>query len=470
MDPRPFVPPTYGTEPTDRPNRAATMADIAEMLGTPYMPHQRLIAEVGSEYDPATGEPAYGEVICSMHRRGGKTIDVLVFMLERCLLRSTPQRVVYSAQTGQDGRKKILGVDAEDRDAFVPMLEASPLLHSSVAKVRRNVGAEGINFHTGSHIDNQAASAAAGHGFTTHLAIIDEAWADEDARREGALTPSQLTIPDAQLHIRSTMGDERSLYLDRKVEVGRQAVSAGSTAGIAYFEWSFPDDADLDDEDVWWDTMPALGRTIRPEGVRRMRLSMDDDEFLRAVGNRKAATGRVIPAALWAAAVSPTAEPADGGRLAIGIDASPLGTSASIAVSDQFGQVELVDHQPGMRWVADRARYLSEKYQAPVVVDSLGALAGLDGDHITKLDTSHATLFTADVFERIVDGHIKVRQHEALDAAVEAAGRRHVGDRWLWSRRSAIDISPLVAMTWAVGFATLPVEEAEEAFPPFAFG
>lgn len=42
-----------------------------------------------------------------------------------------------------------------------------------------------------------------------------------------------------------------------------------------------------------------------------------------------------------------------------------------------------------------------------------------------------------------------------LDAAVEGAARRPLGDAWVWARKSAeVDISPLVALTLALDAAS----------------
>src|SRR5439155_13341340 len=97
-----------------------------------------------------------------------------------------------------------------------------------------------------------------GHSKTLDQAVMDEIWADEDDRREQGLRPAMVTRPDAQLLVCSTAGTQASTVLNRKVTTGRLAAEENSGHGIAYFEWSAPEDWDPDDEDSYFSFMPAL--------------------------------------------------------------------------------------------------------------------------------------------------------------------------------------------------------------------
>jgi hypothetical protein len=66
-------PPRYATPRTDRETLGSEAAAIAEQLGLPLMPHQRLVVDVGLELRPGTRIPAYGLVIVSWPRQCGKT-------------------------------------------------------------------------------------------------------------------------------------------------------------------------------------------------------------------------------------------------------------------------------------------------------------------------------------------------------------------------------------------------------------
>lgn len=287
--------------------------------------------------------------------------------------------------------------------------------------------------------------------------MIDEAWSDTDDRREQSLLPGMVTKPSAQILVTSTAGTVESSYLRRKVEAGRAAVDAGVTEGIAYFEWSAPDDADPDDVETWWGCMPALGHTITEEVVSHARRSMSDGEFRRSFLNQwTTADERVIPEAVWLAVCKSDVAPGDG--LTLGVDATPDRTFAAIVATDRTGRCELVDHRRGTGWVADRASELAHKWNAEVVVDLSGPLGGLVETlklarrRVYGMQPREVAYATGTMYDRVADGQLQIRSNQSFDRAVAGAQRRPVGDGWVWARRSTdTDISPLVALTLGLG-------------------
>ena len=452
--------PRWATSRTDRKSLGPQVARVAERLGQILMPWQRLVADVGMEINPETGLPAYREIIIEVPRQSGKTTLMLALECHRALLWGSPQRIAYTAQTGWDARKKLI----EDQ---APLLQSSELA-PAVERVLRGVGNEAIIFKGGSRIDVLASSESAGHGRTLDLGVIDEAFADLDFRREQAILPAMATRPSGQLIVVSTAGTDSSVLLRRKVDAGRAAVADGATSGIAYFEWSAPDDADPDDPATWWACMPALGIVhangsgITEETVRHARMTMTDDEFRRAFLNQwTGADERVIPAAAWAAVCAFNVVPS--GNLTFGLDCTHERDGASIVSVDDDRRCELVDHREGVSWVVSRSVELYEKWKVPFVVDVGGPAgvfiaelerAGVKVVSMTGRDVAYAC---AAVFDAVADRTIKVRTHPALDLAVDGARRRSLGDAWVWARRdSGCDISPLVALTLAAAHRAAP--------------
>lgn len=445
--------PRWATPPTDgRPNRLENVHKVAGALGVELMPWQEHVATVATEM--IDGHSAYREVVVTIPRQHGKTTLLLVLELERALFRARQlgeQRIFYSAQTGFDARRKLV-------DDQAPMLMRSRL-KQAVATVRRAQGSEGIVFGNGSRIDVMASSKAAGHGRVMDMGVIDEAFDDQDDRREQAMIPAMSTRPDAQLFVVSTAGTNESVYLNRKVESGRAAVTAGQDRGIAYFEWSADLDDDPDDPEVWRQTMPALGYTITEDVVRHALQTMPEGEFRRAYLNQPTvADDRVIPKDMWQANLN--AEAAPSGRLVFGVDVSPNRDRAAIAVADEQSRVEVVDHREGVGWVADRLVELAQSWGAPVAVDARAAAATFlpdledAGVEVIAMGTDDVAAACGKFFDRTMDGLLAVRPSEALNGAVAGAARRNVGDRWLWGRRtSSVDITPLVAVTLALGGA-----------------
>lgn len=452
--------PRWATPRTDRPTRGAELAQIATELGVPFMPWQRLVADVGCEYDPETGIPAYRTVIVTVMRQSGKTTLELTWQFHRGILWPTqPQRIAYTAQTAQEARKKLVEEQYDSQIALSP-------LDRLVRQVKRGMADTAVIFETGSRIDVVSTSETAGHGPSRHLAVIDEAWADEDDRREAAFRPSMLTFPDAQMLIFSTAGTERSNYLRRKIEAGRQAAEEGRTDGIAYFEWSVPDDADIDDPDVMRRYHPALGRTISWKVLCADRLAMSDSEYRRANANQwRASQDRAIPVDMWEAATSERVAP---DPQVFAIDAHPDRLFASVVVADDRGRAELVSHEPGVLWITERIVELANRWDAPVVIGKRGPLAHL----IERLEAAEVKVIPYTGFEyvsacgsfwdRLAAGRLQMRKHDAFDKAAAAARKRSVqgGDAWSWTRATDDDdVSPLVALTLATDAAVRPRED-----------
>lgn len=422
---------------------------------------------VGGEIDAHTGLPAYREVIVTVPRQSGKTTLVLAWEVQRSIgwTHLGPQRTAYSAQTGNDARKKLI----EDQ---VPLLEPRKKV-LGIRRILRGMGNEAVEFVTGSRIVLLASAEDSGHGKTIDLGVKDEFFADYDDRRDQALVPAMATRKFAQVLTTSTMGTEESVPLNRTVQRGRRAVEAGKRSGIAYFEWSASEDADADDPGVWRRCMPALGLTISEEVVRHARDTLPDGEFRRAFLNVPTkAEDRVIPGPVWDLVNSPVAKPGD--PVVFAIDCNPERSAAALGVSDmlEVPTAELIAHQAGVGWLVDKTVEVSKRAgDRPVAVDMGGPAASFvpelerRGVTVIKAQTREVVEATAGFFDRVIEQRIKVRRHPALDTAVAAAAKRQVGDAWLWARKSTqADVCPLVGITLAVWGASAAEEPVPEPF------
>ena len=453
----------------ERDTYGAEVAEVAKLLGTPLLPWQRQVVDVALEVDPSTGLLAYREVWFSVMRQSGKTTLALPMEVHRCISPTWggPQRVVYTAQTGWEAKTKFL----EDQ---VPILQASPLgklvTKPGGGRIRRAQGDWGANFGgTGGAIDVLGSSPSAGHGRTLDLGVIDEAWKDEDDRREQALLPAMVTRPMAQLLGFSTMGTDASTYLNRKVETGRSAAGEDSGAGMAYFEWSIPEDEDIDDPKVWWRYMPALGHTISEAAVAHARQTMSEGEFRRAFGNQKTSSSeRVIHSAVWDAVQDPNAEPSGelswGVDLLRGVEGHP--DSGSIGVFGD-GKVAVIEHRPGTTWIVDRMRQLHEARGGRIVVDGGGPAASVAdemedaGLPVVRLTGGAVASACGRIYDAIADCKVRVYPSQPLDDAIGGLHKKPVGDRFVWARTaSSSDVTPLMA-------ATLAFSRGQQEVTPF---
>lgn len=422
---------------------------MARQLGIRLMAWQEQVLEVATEL-LADGTFAYREIIVTVPRQNGKTTLLLVKEIHRAILWAArahrPQRLVYTAQTGRDGVKKVL----EDQ---VPIILASPFA-AVIDSVRKVNGSEGLVFVGGSRLDVLASSESAGHGRTVDEGYIDEAFDDVDDRREQAILPAMSTRPDGQLWVVSTQGTDASLYLNRKIDAGREAILHPSE--IAYFEWSADETLPVGDVATWRSCMPAWGVTVRERAIRHAYETMTEGEFRRAFLNQRTASDeRVIPQDVWDQVCSPSVIPE--GRVVFAFDCNPERSSGSVAVADQDGNIELMpDADRGTGWIVPRVLQLTTKWNAPAAVDPAGPAGAFipelesAGVEIIPLGSGEFVKACGVFYDAVLQQQMQVLKDGRLDAALAAAKKRPVGDAWAWTRKSSTaDISPIVAATVA---------------------
>ena len=321
----------------------------------------------------------------------------------------------------------------------------------------------------GSRWGLEAATEKAGHGSTIDEAHLDEAFAHQDFRLEQAFGPAMITRALKQLGWISTAGWlGGSPYLEAKTETGRRAVLEGRRSGLAYFEWSAPEDADPGDESVWWACMPALGHTITVDAIRAEYLKAVDqgkvNEFKRAYLNQWVPRDApdlwsVVPERTWTGLVDAESHPV--GRIVLAAAFSHDQSHAAVGLAgwrpDGLLHVEVADYREGTSWVAPWLvdRYARHDPEA-IVID--------DGSHersvIKDLDTARIEVLRpgakgvseayADFVEDATDSkRLRHRGQPDLDTALAGAVPRDVGDAGkAWGRRkSSGDISPLVAVS-----------------------
>jgi phage terminase large subunit-like protein len=245
----------------------------ARQIGVDLMPWQRLVLRVAMER--AGGRFAYRDVAVSVPRQSGKSTLVLARIAWQ-LAERPGSMILYAAQSRVAARQKML-------NAWWPRLAASPL--GPELKLFRGFGSETIAHSNGSVLQLLSANEASGHGETTDLVIVDEAWVHTDARVEQAVRPTMATRPDAQLWAVSTAGTHKSTWWRGKLDAGISAAEMGVDSGTACFDWSAAPEVNAADTAAWWRIMPALGHTIDVETVQADLTAMGLDEFRRAYLN-----------------------------------------------------------------------------------------------------------------------------------------------------------------------------------------
>lgn len=516
---RRLVLPLYGTPADpDALTLGAELAETARHLGREFTPWQRYVADVAHEYDlvpnQVTGEQEirlrYDDVCYLVPRQSGKTFLGFTKLTYRCSPFSRvhgAQTTTYTAQTGKQARKKL------ERDLAQKLLRPRrrwwpEVAHSRARPVRptewrlsMNNGSEHILFGTNSYIQIEPPSDTASHGDTLDEGHIDEAFAHADGAVEGALQPAMITRPNHQLWVYSTAGNTISKYLWGRVLAGRRLAESGERTRSLYMEWGVPDDAPWDDEDVWWQYLPALGWTIQLDDLRALKVKAINEgpdaiaRFRRSYLNQWAegvpvldqVFDPVIPQTNWTEAGPQTDD--DGfvqysfllEPVAMAADSSPDRQWSTLAFAGQNAEGqehgEVIDRRPGVSWLVDAIKERHKRWRTTgsVAIDPASPAGSIIADleaagiTVTKVGPRDQAQACGALYDAILEGRWRHRDQPELNTALLSAKKRPIGPKgaWAWDKHpGGGDISPLVAVT----LATWLYRKGATPIPPPATG
>lgn len=470
-------------------SRGQAAIDIARTVGLVLDPFQELalMDACGVRED---GKWAAFEIGVNIPRQNGKGGIIEARELAG-VFEFGEQLQMHSAHEFQTATEAMLRME--------DLLEADASLSRQVKSVSRSHGSEGFVFKSGQRIRYRTRTKGGGRGFTGDTLYLDEAMILQEMF-VGALLPT--------LSGRSVQGNPQVWYTGSAVdqlthEHGivfarvRERGLAGDDPSLVYHEYSAspavgPDGVqitpDMLDQDFirsherWADANPGLGIRISAEHVEKELRAMADRTFCverLGVGDWPATDGSgssVIDIESWDAlsdGVSSMLDP-----VGLAFDVAPDRASAAIggagSRSDGLAHLEVIDHRRGTGWVVARIVELVERHDpVGVFCDAVGPAASL----IPKLEEAGVTVTTVsstehaqacgEIYDLVEQRGCRHLGTSELRTAVKGAAKRPLGDAWAWSRKSsAVDISPLVAVTLAQwGWSTVPAHVE----PGFAF-
>lgn len=451
------------------------------------MPWQQYVDDVALELD-SDGKLWYRTIVIVVPRQSGKTTKILaktVWRLSVYAAYAGPQLSTYTAQKRKDARKRF-------ERKFAPEIRMAPRFFPEVNHSRMrprkpnewrlslNNGAECIQFGD-SYWQVEGVDDESGHGDTLDDGTIDEARFLRTNGIEAAMSPAQITRTDAQIWIISSAGDEGSPFLWSKVKAGRAACESGEHGRTAYFEWSAPDDADAGDPEVWRACMPALGHTIDEERIAmewdKARNGDQDDidtfkqEYLgiwvTTPPEQDEDAGWILPKANYLDATDPRSKIKATPRLALAVSPDRQWSSLAAAGESNRGGTHagVLRYAEGTGWVADEIKQwgkevaVAKDSPAMALVDDLKAA----GIKVVEFTTQEQGQAFGQLFDLVASGEFWHPEQSHLDLSVKCAELRLTegGVSLLSPKRSSIDISPLVAVTLAVGMAQRPKIDSE---------
>lgn len=360
------------------------------------------------------------------------------------------------------------------------VIQNAPALHAQVREsggYKHANGQESINLRSGRRIIFKARTKGGGRGYSGDLLVWDEAMVIPDAvvgAQKPMLRASKAPHGPKVIYAGSAVDQDIHEYGMNFARLRERGI--GEAPRVSWHEWSAPYDhpsemtADLLRDRSWW----PLANPSMDEGLITEATMEDEIESmpprtsaveLGCVGDWPRTDGfedTVIPVEAWDALEDQSSvlqEP-----FCLAFDVSPeRRTSIALAGRNQNDDfhVEIQECRQGTGWVVERLVEMVERGNPEIVVcDATGPASSLlvalaeAGVRVETVNSTEHGQACGRLVDMVADGTLAHLGSDELRDAVRGSKTRQLGDAWAWSRKnSAVDISPLVAATLALGAA-----------------
>lgn len=417
--------------PTVRANAWEDVADLAKAYGLVLDPWQENVLQ-GSMGERSDGQWATPTVGVSVPRQNGK--GALIEARELAgLLVFGEKTIIHSAheqKTARVGFERILSYFENYDD-----------LRKKVRSTMSALGREHIKLRNGCELHFPARSKGAIRGFSIDCLILDEAQILGDPAWE-AIKPTISARPNVQTWLLGTPPtplDDGAVFTRTRAR-GHE----GKDHRIAWFEWSAPPGADLDDRATWAVANPALGIRISYEAVADERTELSEHGFGRERLGMWAEDERaevVIPVEVWDRLAIPDEQVPEGDPDRYALSMSP-DRVASIAVAVKGDGVDYLDlaelaqvHDSRMLvdWLTQRCRrravlMIDQRDPAASFVNELRS-SGVKVNVVGANDNARAC---GGLLDAVEEGRIWHSGQPAIRAGLQAARKKAVGKAGAW--------------------------------------
>lgn len=437
--------------------------DLCGLAGLDLDEWQQLVLldSLGQRADGKWSAPDVAEIVARQNGKGG-TIEGRE--LAGLYLVPTDRVIIHTAHE--------FSTSLEAFERLLNLIDNSKALSKRVKRVSRAHGQEGITLRNGKRIRFRTRTKGGARGLTGDCLILDEAMELAEAKLSSAF-PTLRARPNAQVWYLGSAVDqlihENGIVFARVRERGH----AGDPT-LAFYEFS--PDLEIDKitkEDTanrfyWAEANPALGHRISLESVERDRNNMSTRSFAvecLSVGDwpdTSEGAQKVIDSDKWKAGRDDHS--AIVGPICYAFDVTPDRSWSAIAAcglnAQGLAHIEVITHKRGTSWVAKRIKELKVHNPTGIFVDAKGPAGAIVADvekelgfELDKVTAGEHAQSLAIFMDRIENNVLRHSEDEELDAAVDGAATRPIGDGGvLWSRKDAtVNISPLVAVTLALG-------------------
>lgn len=326
-------------------------------------------------------------------------------------------------------------------------------------------GLESIEMANGHRILFKARANSSGRGPRPKKIIFDEALILQ-AGQVGSMAPGISAQRNPQIIFASSPPKTESAVLH---SLRKRADEAEAGDRLFYAAWNNPQGTDVADRDAWYRANPSLGYgRMTEDSLMANRKLMDEAEFMREhIGIPEdppdESTESLVPG--WDDLVDPASKIAS--HRALALDVSPDRRWAALGWAgrrdDGLLHVEAFDHRPGTSWLTAACVALKAKWDLPIRIQNgspaaswIDLLREADVDVVEVSPTEHATAL-GQFLDAVRNETVRHIGAAALTKAAKNGVLRSAGDVDLWARRSSrVDITPLVAVTLALGGVPAP--------------
>ncbi len=425
---------------------------------------------MGLEVD-AGGKWLHNVVATVVGRQNGKTDGILVRRILAGLFLLGDRNILHAAQDRAIARETFEHVSVA--------IDSSPWLKREVKHIRVANGQEEIKLRDGSRYRILAPKQDAFRGWSqVGLIVMDEIREQKDDTIWSAARYTQRVHPNPQIWVASNAGDADSVVLNSIRDRGRASVEdPASDPGIAYFEWSAPDDAAIDDPAAWAFANPSLGYLIDEARILEELRSDEPDRFrTEALCQWVETSGRsAVPRGAWmdAGADIPKLSPDPERPVWMAVDIDPERERASLvavtSIDGKFVAAQVAS------WRSDNGQPVTEAKVAEDVLKwvdlwhpkAIGydpytctGIADAISHRVQVEKITSVRWYTAcgQLWDTISSGQLVHGNDDEFTDDVLAAGRRDIGDGiWTMSRRdSKRSIPAATALGRAVHLAVSP--------------
>jgi len=390
-------------------------------------------------------------VVLSIPRQVGKTFLIGSIIFALCL-NQPGLLVLWTAH-----RTPTANETFQSMKAMCLKPELAPHIESASAPGGNGV----IKFRNGSRIMFGAREQGFGRGFTkVAIVVFDEAQILTQNAIDDMIPATNQAANPLILYIGTPPkpSDKGDVFANLRSEALK-----GESDDALYIEFSADEGADPGDREQWAKANPSFPKRTSARAMLRMKKNLGAESFLRealGIWDSLGATG-VFAAGSWGRLVH--LEPRDG----------PLGEPLAIAVAADLDQqflslgavlggdprrhLGVVTRLPVERqaeFVAE-AKRIQDTYDVAVGIDRKGPASFLipalesAGVRLALLSLDDFVQSCSDLRQAVEEKTVTHGDYDELNAAVDAAGWRKIGDRRAFARKSG-DISALEAVAIAL--------------------